>query len=105
MWRAVEIMRTVETELKTFQSTTYGKPKLIATHGNRFVLHMAFHSNLDPNNADLEATRKAIPDVVKMILIGLISATMKLYDSSYPSNLFKNLSKCKELAKEMEFLS
>ncbi len=32
MWRAVEIMRAVEAELKAFQSTAEGKPKLIATH-------------------------------------------------------------------------
>ena len=101
MWRAVEIMRAVETELKAFQSNTEGKPKLIATHGNRFVLHAILHSALDPNSADLDATRKAVPKAVDAALASLIAATMKLYKDSYPSNLFKNLSKCRELAKEM----
>jgi hypothetical protein len=101
MWRAVGIMRAVEAELKTFQSTHQGKPKLIATHGNRFVLHMVFRSGVDPDNADLEVARKTIPKTVETTLSGLITATTKLYDSSYPSNLFKNLGKCKKLAEQM----
>ena len=101
MWRAVEIMRAVEAELKTSRSACQGKAKLIATHGNRFILHMAFRSSLDSDDADLDATKKRVPSTVETILQRLINATAKLYESSYPSNLFKNLTKCKELAKEM----
>lgn len=94
-------MRAVETELKTFASTYEGKTRLIATHGNRFVLHVAFRSALDPDSVDLEAIRKKVPTAVEAILKQLIAATVKLYDSSYPSNLFKNLKKCKALGQEM----
>jgi len=104
MWRSVEIMRTVEAELKSFQAANEGKPRLIATHGNRFVLHMIFRSDVGPDGGDLEAARKAVPLAVQNTLTRLIDATLKLYESSYPSNLFKNLSKCRELAKEMEAL-
>ena len=76
MWLAVEIMRAVDVELKAFQVSTEGKPKLIATHGNRFVLHMVLRSALDPNNADLEATRKAVPKAVESALASLIAATI-----------------------------
>jgi len=99
--KAVEIMRAVEAELKAFQPTAEGKPKLIATHGNRFVLHILFRSGVDVRNSDSDATRKQIPAVVKQAVNGLIAATTKAYADAYPSNLFKNLSKCKELEKEM----
>lgn len=101
MWRAVEIMRAVESYLKTIQASTESKMKLIATHGNRFILHMAFRAGLDPNNADLDSTLKAVPGVVVDVWADLFGATMKLYEASYPSNLFKNLTKCRELAKEI----
>lgn len=101
MWRAVEIMRAVEAQLKADQSASEGKVKLIATHGNRFVLHMVFRSGLDPDGSDLDATREAVPPAVKSTLSSLIDATKKLYESSYPSNLFKNLTKCRNLASEM----
>ena len=61
MWRAVEIMRAVEMELKAFQSNNEGKSKLIATHGNRFILHMVFKSGVDPHHVAMEKTRKYSP--------------------------------------------
>jgi hypothetical protein len=99
MWHAVEIMRMVESELKSYQATHKGKPKLIATHGNRFILHMAQRSALDINK--IEEARKAVPNAINGILERLIAATEKLYEDSYPSNLFKNLTKCEALAEEL----
>lgn len=101
MWNAVEIMRAVEETLKIYQSTNEGKAKLIATHGNRFVLHMVFRS-MDPDVVtDVNSMRRRIGPAVLEILDQLVATTMKLYEASYPSNLFKNLTKCRELAKEM----
>jgi hypothetical protein len=98
MWNAVEMMRAVELVLKIYQSESEGKAKLIATHGNRFVLHMIFRA-LDPDKAnDVNAMRQSIEEAVRTTLDRLITATMNRYESSYPSNLFKNLTKCRELA-------
>jgi len=102
MWRAVEIMRAVESMLKAIQAGSESKPKLIATHGNRFILHMVFRSGLDPGNPDLDATLKAVPQAVVNAWSELFNAVMDLYEASYPSNLFKNLTKCRELAKEID---
>lgn len=105
MWQTVEIMRMVEAELKVFQSIHEGKNRLIATHGNRFVLHMIFRSEINLDNIDLDGIRKQIPLSVTVVMTKLIMATKKLYEGSYPSNLFKNLTKCKSLADEMTFSS
>ena len=67
---------------------------MIAPHGNRFA-------SLDPENADLAGIKSTVPNAVVAVLDVLIEATKKLYDQSYPSNLFKNLTECKELSKEM----
>ncbi len=101
MWRAVEVMRIVESELRTHQSTTDGKNRLIATHGNRVVLHSVFQSGLDLNDPDLAATLDKAKSAVEPTLNKLIDATVKRFESSYPSNLFKNLTKCRDLASEM----
>lgn len=105
MWRDVEIMREVESTLKEIQSSSDGKPKLIATHGNRFVLHMVFRSlppavlNFDRN--DLPAMQKEVSAKVFTVWAQLSGATVQLYETSYPATLFKNLRKCRELAEEM----
>lgn len=101
MWRTVEIMRAVEAELKASASARQGKPRLIASHGNRFILHMAFRSGLDPDDTDLEATKKEVPAMVGAILEKLIAVIAEHYKSSYPASLFKNLTMCRELAQEM----
>jgi hypothetical protein len=101
MWHAVEIMRMVESDLRQMQSVSEGKPKLIATHGNRFVLHMLFQVAVDLDKFDMASANKIVTHGLKNILASLIDATMKLYKDSYPSNLFKNLSKCRDLAKEI----
>jgi hypothetical protein len=101
MWRSVEIMRSVEAELKAFQAHTEGKPRLIATHGNRVILHAVFKAYSDPTGKDWVSVQSSIPELVLRSLASLIDATKKHYDTAYPSNLFKNLSKCKDLAAEM----
>jgi hypothetical protein len=104
LWRVVEIMRIVDSELKGFQATLEGKQKLIAIHGNRLVLHMVFRVaslKADDPTTDLEPLRQQVPAVAKEILEKLFDAIVMLYPSAYPSNLFKNLTKCKELAKEI----
>jgi hypothetical protein len=101
MWHAVEIMRAVESELKKFQGTLDGKAKLIATHGNRFVLHSVFRSIPDPAEVAVEKVGDVAASAVQENLAKLILVTTNYYETSYPSNLFKNLSKCKILAKEM----
>ncbi len=101
MWRDIEILRAVEAELKIFQANNEGKAKLIATHGNRFVLYMFFQTMSVPADSKFEAVNKVLPAAVEKILSTLIYAQKKHYDSSYPSNLFKNLTKCKDLAKKM----
>jgi len=49
-WRSVEAMRLVDEALKK-QASREGKDRLIAVHGNRFVLHLVFRSLGDYESA------------------------------------------------------
>jgi hypothetical protein len=73
LWRAVQVMRVVDTNLKAYQTTYEGRARLIAIHGNRFILHLVFkeveNSLVDPKVAvqDLKIqlhTGKALADTI-----------------------------------------
>jgi AIPR protein len=100
MWRSVEAMRLVEEALKR-QASREGKDRLIAVHGNRFVLHLVLQSmdNYEGVSAeDFEDIKKRIPELTLEKLSKTTIAKEKLAVSSYPANFFKNTTKCKELA-------
>ncbi len=77
-----------------------GKDRLIAVHGNRFVLHLVFRSldNYDSaSQEDFEAVKKRIPELTLEALGKVTAAKEKQAATSYPANFFKNATKCKEL--------
>jgi len=99
MWRSVEVMRLVDEELKK-QASREGKDRLIAVHGNRFVLHLVFWSLGNYESAspeEFEEIKKRIPELTLEALGKATSAKEKQAASSYPANFFKNATKCKEL--------
>ncbi len=99
MWRSVEVMRLVDEALKR-KASFEGKDRLIAVHGNRFVLHLVFQSLGNYENTgplDFEAVKKRIPELTFEALAKVTAAKEKQAASSYPANFFKNATKCKEL--------
>jgi hypothetical protein len=102
VWRAVEIMRAVDACLAQGHVKSNGKTRLVAVHGNRFILHKVFRSipsgTLDNAKLDFIATVAGVGSAVSRILDTLVTAVAEKYASSYPASLFKNLTKCKDLA-------
>ena len=102
LWQSVEIMRKVEESLKQEQSDKEGKDRLISVHGNRFILYLMFRTFgtkvLDQDSGDMSNTLKSIPGTTRLILSKVIENAVSLYPNAYPSNLFKNITKCKALA-------
>jgi hypothetical protein len=99
MWRAVAILRHVDSVLKKEQMDKSGKEQLIAIHGNRFVLHIVFQRLADSGLLDLpdEQRKKEIAEFVISSLAATITNVLEHYSSAYPANLFKNASKCRDL--------
>lgn len=100
LWRAVEIGRIVENELKKTEMERQGRERLISVHGNRFILHYIFKKlpNFDKiSEADFELFNLKVSEDTIIILDNLITAVEDKLPNSYPANIFKNRSKCLEL--------
>lgn len=99
VWRCVQVSRNLDTFLKEAQANKEGKERLVAIHGNRLLLHFVFRelpsSIFDSDKADAELAK--VPDLGKKYLSRLTAEIMQNYATSYPGQLFKNVSKCKNI--------
>lgn len=100
LWRAVTILRLVESALKSEQKTRTGKEQLIAIHGNRFVLHLVFQKLVlelvEKGENELDAV--GVNSLTFDMLNATIENVLSHYQSAYPANLFKNASRCRDLS-------
>jgi hypothetical protein len=100
VWRSVEVMRAVGETLRE-QANLEGPDRLIAVHGNRFILHLVFRI-LDKYESaaqsDFDAMKKRIPEITVKMLTEATAEKEKQAKGSYPANVFKNATKCKGLA-------
>ncbi|MCZ6549438.1 MAG: AIPR family protein [Deltaproteobacteria bacterium] len=105
LWRSVGILRVVETGLKEEEKKLQGRARTIAIHGNRFLLYRVFRGlpidQFDLVDVDLEALKSRAKELVPLELSNIITAVETLYPSSYVHSLFKNVTKCKEIADNM----
>jgi hypothetical protein len=101
LWRCVEVLRQVDETLKAYQVELEGKDRLIAVHGNRFILHLVFSTiaNLDDSATEFEKSKQAIAGTTSTMLQKTIAAKEKKFANAYPANFFKNATKCKDLIK------
>ena len=97
LWRAVEVLRRVDSFLKNAAAAKEGKERLVAIHGNRLLLHLVFRAlgeNIfGADNADAEMAK--IAKIAEESLDTLTAQILLNYSSSYPGQLFKNITKCK----------
>jgi AIPR protein len=99
LWRAVEVLRCVDSLLKAQQKKREGKEKLCAIHGNRVILYLIFRE-LSPTIFEVDSTdadMKRIPELVADYLDKITAEITKSYAASYVGNVFKNISKCKAI--------
>ncbi len=94
VWNAVRIMRVVDKELTNASAAMSGKERLIAIHGNRFILHCIFKT-LDlskmPEVAMFDPQLETVLiQETKTILEQTRHFILEKYPESYPGNLFKN---------------
>lgn len=98
LWNTVLISRTVDSKLKEIQSAHQGRERLIAVHGNRFILHLMFNSLRRANIRDLDAMKVYVTQETENKYNEVVQVMNDHFESSYPANLFKNRSKCNEVA-------
>jgi hypothetical protein len=102
VWRCVEVMRSVDSELGKLQRGMEGRPKSVARQGNRLVLHLVFRAldlqRIDDPEFNWSRELEKVPELAEKILGALIDEVEESYSSSYVTSLFKNTSKCRDLA-------
>jgi len=93
LWYIVRVMRRVDDRLMQKSNSLSGKEKLIAIHGNRFILYYLFN-NLKTNNMfvidDFESVAGKIDSVTDDTLIRMTEKVIKLFPEAYAGNIFKN---------------
>jgi hypothetical protein len=99
LWRAVEVLRSVDMALKDQIKQREGREKLCAIHGNRVLLHLVFRE-LSPtifDAIDISAEIQKIPVFTGKFLDKMAGEIAKYSPPSYVGNVFKNITKCKAI--------
>ena len=99
LWRAVEVLRSVDIALKDQLKQREGREKLCAIHGNRVLLHLVFRG-LSPtifDAIDISAEIQKIPVLTGNFLDKMAGEIAKYSPPSYVGNVFKNITKCKAI--------
>lgn len=99
VWEAVQALRAVDTSLQTEAKKYSGRDGLVCVHGNRFIQWAALRQlGIGPSESFASMSAK-VPTVVQSTVAGVVAAVKTNYADSYPASLFKNLAKCRLLAK------
>jgi hypothetical protein len=106
LWGHVRVLRIIDETLQAEQKQREGRSKMCAVHGNRLIAWLVYQmlretGDLD-QNPDSPTTRTEIQSVTTKSLNEVISTANKLFGTNvYLANLFKNLSKCRAIIKEI----
>jgi hypothetical protein len=102
LWRAVLVMRDVETILKVEQRRRDGRARAVAVHGNRLILHLVFRAlpvdEFSDPDFGFESVAQRVGPITADVMDRLTSLIDELFPKNYVASLFKNASKTKELA-------
>jgi len=102
LWRTVQVLRAVEQALKSIQSAAGGKNRLISIHGNRMLLFIVFRklpiNIFETDSLDFDSHLSKVPEMAQVILSKITTEYTNKFSSSYPANLFKNITKCKAIS-------
>lgn len=103
-WNCVCVYRKFEECNTGIQTSSEGVRRLIAVHGNRFILHMIFQilkeKYADFSRKYLDVTQRMsaeIQELNKWLIGEIIIVKDNLYPDAYPANLFKNAARCRAL--------
>lgn len=108
LYNSVQVMRYIEAKLKE-EYTNKEETRLIATHGNRFILHLVLQSikkELQRRNLTFSRqilSTEIVHDLVDKFLPDYIQKTRDTFYELYPNGLasyaFRNQSKCTKMQK------
>lgn len=103
IWQRVQAFRKIAEELELLQSGSRGKTENIAIHGNRFIMHVCYHLLVQRGHDEAlqSATQTDILNACREVLEAAVNAIERHYADNYIASLFKNLTKCRHLKREI----
>nr|WP_256667745.1 AIPR family protein [Pseudomonas sp. R-28-1W-6] len=100
VWQMVRVLRAVDFHLQVESQKYTGRDALVCVHGNRFIQWAVLRAlGVKPDTQFNDVSAK-VPQMVAETVRNLIASVKANYSDSYPASLFKNLGKCRVLAKE-----
>lgn len=103
VWRCVDVLRRVQNTLENIARELDGRPRLVAVHGNRLILHLIFKrldmSRIDDPAFDWEDSINQRKGKLTRTVFDEVVDVVEEHYPGYPASLFKNASKCADLAK------
>jgi hypothetical protein len=101
LWRTVEILRAIDTELRSMQSTSTGYNRNVAVHLNRLIAHLVFTrlpmSKVEDPAFDLKSNKAKAQELTRDLTARVAVKAAELYPNAYLGSLFKNLTKCRAI--------
>lgn len=100
---SVLYMREVERCLQDKKEhVNNNRERLVCIHANRFILHfvlkhLAQNENFNINVMDKDCIRNSVSPLVEVLVDQTTQLIDELFPESYPANIFKNSTKCKQL--------
>ncbi|WP_315733964.1 AIPR family protein [Bradyrhizobium sp. SZCCHNR1093] len=101
LWNIVRLMTAVDAKLAEEAESLEGRERLIAVHGNRFILFCVFTQldleKLRQSSIDLDPIKAHCQKLALDKLKAIIPAINKKFPDAYPGNVFKNQDRQIEL--------
>lgn len=102
LWRAVEILRTVDSTLQRERDAREGRERSVTVHGNRLVAHLVFHtipnSWATADDSAFASMISSVPGETRRALAAVMGVIAADYAPNYLASLFKNASRCRDVA-------
>lgn len=94
LWMKVKVMRAVDARLAEIAASLQGREKLVAVHGNRFVLYRLF-SEYGTSNTKIKniIDQGKVAQITDEIFNKVKPIVNEKFSDSYPGNVFKNTDK------------
>lgn len=98
LWERVLALRAVEAALQLTSKKYSGRDALVCIHGNRFIEWAAMRALAIQPGEKFNMPDASVVKIVDATVANVIEAVKAVYPDSYPASLFKNLTKCRNLA-------
>lgn len=104
---SVMIVRYVDKELRKRKQELSGKERLVTIHGNRFIAYCVLQQlKKDVNFSDKplygEQLQNRTYKLVDSLIKPITDSIKEIFPDSYPANIFKNITKCKDIYEKVK---